>query len=1404
MDEFIRQLTHDNTQFDNQWPDTFTKLHKLPDDIPDIDQPTFKVKSLNALVDYVLEDNEAISGTKSIFIDKTIQNLLKDPLPSLDELVQIFCRVLNIPNTNKLLQIKFLQKFYYQYRLGERLSKSPSVELIDSILGCLQKHELLNKESNDKVQDEWKQFLTRSMFSPLDMDTNKINHKETMIIMRSHFQHLYRWAAHHSRQSTIWSDVLNTLERACPTLFDSFITPDDAKVYLNTCAEPSISTDYCNLIAKSYQSQADLFTANSSDIFIIVEKLLSQNKIKEAQYFVRNVIVTHFSLINNLEELLQMLIRACPLVDIQSRNYFCKDIISPIAYEMNRKKANKKLATSYFDLILAILDLIVIEALPCAYRILEINEFYPWKQLDKQLTHLVQSCVSYDKIISNSGFSDLDILEKIIKLIGERAKTNPTILRATHQSALQAILKWSSIIDNDTGKPYDKHIFNMGTKMTELVDIKQITIDNCYQFIAILQKQINDNDDTYVLDKTSQYFFTAISQLLSESIQHIKTIPTALHQQLATFCSAALDCSLHDENGGMTFEHLAALHIWFKVGQCIDNEDNARVYETCLDRLYKLIYDEEEEEKMYSWWCTFWSMTALKYPNVAANHISQFLHEIIDHKKMNLLGLLPTLYAKRPEPFHDRLDDLVHALFDDNGQHLVSIASILMVIIKTHPELITSSQVDYLFTSIKNHTDILNESSHIFLMLGHIANAQPHLLDKYRQDLVHFVTEQQKPQAFNCLQQYLVASTIINGEKTVDENLILLINLIKNSKNISTDLSSQIFHTCQLIGIRHKQILATKRNDLLPFESNSTCRMLIDIIDGNKMSEENQTAINHTLDEIAQIERRVVHTEQGVQNITKLVKRQELNITNLDARVNTVDTHINDINEQLEHHAHELERIDAKTLSYVPTEWGRDVCTLLNVRANNDWRLLGKRFGYSTSELKHWAMQLDPTMSLLNEWFMTHKADEATYGLVKMLNEIGRQDAEQIIRKAMSNAGELIPDDLPMDIKRLPPIFLSYQWGSQKAVGKLKTNLEQAGYSCWMDTGEMGGGDKLFAKIDAGIRGAKVVICCINKNYAQSDNCSREVHLTISTGKPLIPLQMEKQSWPPEGALGPIMSEYLYIRFFDRKSNDENYWPADKFTELLGQIRYHVAPDPDMITEQYHNWFVPRVDNLIFLQPTTTTPTATTTTTTKNDKKDKAIINDDTPLVITHPQVMISYQWDYQNDIIILYNKLTQLGYRCWLDIFQMGGGDSLFEKIDTGIRHAKCIISCVTPKYTKSINCRREMALADALEKLILPLLIEDTKSWPPAGPMAMVFAERSYIDFRNPKPDQQRWSGKEFESVLAKLKQAIPEVQTEKPQRHLLDMQRPTTAIKRNENKLKRIRSAPIIPESRACSIM
>jgi hypothetical protein len=118
--------------------------------------------------------------------------------------------------------------------------------------------------------------------------------------------------------------------------------------------------------------------------------------------------------------------------------------------------------------------------------------------------------------------------------------------------------------------------------------------------------------------------------------------------------------------------------------------------------------------------------------------------------------------------------------------------------------------------------------------------------------------------------------------------------------------------------------------------------------------------------------------------------------------------------------------------------------------------------------------------------------------------------------------------------------------------------------------------------------------------------------------------------------------------------------------------------------------------------------------------------------------IFISYQWGKQPQIKALYKRLTSLGLPCWLDIMQMGGGDSLYDKIDRGVRGCKVVLSCVTSKYSLSPNCRREVSLADAIKKPIIPLLLESI-TWPPEGPMSMVFTQLLYINFCKPNTDVQ-----------------------------------------------------------------
>lgn len=140
------------------------------------------------------------------------------------------------------------------------------------------------------------------------------------------------------------------------------------------------------------------------------------------------------------------------------------------------------------------------------------------------------------------------------------------------------------------------------------------------------------------------------------------------------------------------------------------------------------------------------------------------------------------------------------------------------------------------------------------------------------------------------------------------------------------------------------------------------------------------------------------------------------------------------------------------------------------------------------------------------------------------------------------------------------------------------------------------------------------------------------------------------------------------------------------------------------------------------------------------------------------PVVFLSYQWGKQPQVKALYQRLVSLGYTVWMDIFQMGGGDSLYDKIDRGMRGCKVVVACVTTKYALSANCRREMSLADALKKPLVPLLFESMK-WPPDGPMSMIFTELLYINVFRDEKIQDNWTGPKFDELKEKLRQHVPD---------------------------------------------
>jgi hypothetical protein len=89
--------------------------------------------------------------------------------------------------------------------------------------------------------------------------------------------------------------------------------------------------------------------------------------------------------------------------------------------------------------------------------------------------------------------------------------------------------------------------------------------------------------------------------------------------------------------------------------------------------------------------------------------------------------------------------------------------------------------------------------------------------------------------------------------------------------------------------------------------------------------------------------------------------------------------------------------------------------------------------------------------------------------------------------------------------------------------------------------------------------------------------------------------------------------------------------------------------------------------------------------------------------------VFISYNWGIKKQVQQLYQVLTSLNYKVWMDQTELtAGSNSLTSEIATAIKNSKVFLSCITTDYCKSFNCNREIEYASAKKKQIIVLMVE------------------------------------------------------------------------------------------------
>jgi len=107
-------------------------------------------------------------------------------------------------------------------------------------------------------------------------------------------------------------------------------------------------------------------------------------------------------------------------------------------------------------------------------------------------------------------------------------------------------------------------------------------------------------------------------------------------------------------------------------------------------------------------------------------------------------------------------------------------------------------------------------------------------------------------------------------------------------------------------------------------------------------------------------------------------------------------------------------------------------------------------------------------------------------------------------------------------------------------------------------------------------------------------------------------------------------------------------------------------------------------------------------------------------------QIMISYQWGIQPQMIKLHALLKAQGYQVWIDIKNMEG--SMLSAMANAVEGAKVVIIAMSEKYKNSNPSRTEAEYSYKLNKPIVPLLVE--KNYKPDGWLGALVGMQLYVD--------------------------------------------------------------------------
>lgn len=103
------------------------------------------------------------------------------------------------------------------------------------------------------------------------------------------------------------------------------------------------------------------------------------------------------------------------------------------------------------------------------------------------------------------------------------------------------------------------------------------------------------------------------------------------------------------------------------------------------------------------------------------------------------------------------------------------------------------------------------------------------------------------------------------------------------------------------------------------------------------------------------------------------------------------------------------------------------------------------------------------------------------------------------------------------------------------------------------------------------------------------------------------------------------------------------------------------------------------------------------------------------PLLPDGKHAFLSYQWDVQDQVKEIKERLNRRQVKCWMDI-DGGMKSDIYDSMAEGVQGAACVICFMTQAYQDSANCKLELKFAQQSGVPIIPVMMQanfTAKGW-------------------------------------------------------------------------------------------